>query len=274
MKNILPVYKPIGKTPLEVIRDLQASDPHYTNKRIGYAGRLDPMADGLLILLIEEANNDRKTYERMQKEYVFEVLFGVATDSYDILGKITTSVCPVHFSDSVRSNQPTFSSRFSDIIPIIEEYLQGLIGTQIQAYPPYSSPRVNGRPLFYWAREGRLNEITIPEKEITIFETELIELRSIETNQMLSQIEKRINLVHGEFRQKECISSWQQTVVELDCDHLPIARIRIRCSSGTYIRSIAHQMGIDLGVAAAAYRITRTRVDSISLTSLPEPHNL
>jgi len=52
-----------------------------------YAGRLDPMAHGVLVLLVGEENKKREKYEKFVKEYLFQCIFGVATDTYDILGR-------------------------------------------------------------------------------------------------------------------------------------------------------------------------------------------
>src|SRR5579871_234239 len=88
MQTILNLYKPIGKTPLEVIREFQIQNPEYQNVKLGYAGRLDPMAEGVLLVLVGEENKKRKEYERLKKEYEFTVLFGIETDSYDALGTV------------------------------------------------------------------------------------------------------------------------------------------------------------------------------------------
>ena len=89
MNTIILINKPISLTPLQAIRRLQSLHPELEGEKIGYAGRLDPMAEGLLLLLVSDENKKRKEYERLPKTYEFEVLLGIETDSYDVLGIIT-----------------------------------------------------------------------------------------------------------------------------------------------------------------------------------------
>ena len=65
MKKILNLYKKVGWTPLETIEKFKLKNPVYKNKRMGYAGRLDPMAEGVLIVLVEEENNENFNPERI-----------------------------------------------------------------------------------------------------------------------------------------------------------------------------------------------------------------
>ena len=67
MKNILHLYKPIGVTPFQLIQQFRIEHPEYQDIKLGYAGRLDPMADGLLLVLVGEENKKRKQYEEMLK---------------------------------------------------------------------------------------------------------------------------------------------------------------------------------------------------------------
>ena len=86
MKCILNIYKKTGETPLETINRLRADKPEYQNAKITYAGRLDPLAKGALILLAGDAVYEKEKYLKLDKEYEAEILFGFETDTYDILG--------------------------------------------------------------------------------------------------------------------------------------------------------------------------------------------
>lgn len=247
MKKILSIYKPIGKTPLEVINELKKQHPEYKNESIGYAGRLDPMAEGILLLLIGEENLKRKEYEKFPKEYEFEVLFGIETDTYDTLGII--------------KNSNTVLLDIKELEKKVQQLIPRFIGKKTQPYPPYSSPRVNGKPLFYWAREGKLDEITIPKKQIEIYTLELIETRAITASTLEQEVSRRVSLVTGDFRQEKIIEKWQEEINKLPNNVMfPIITLRISCSSGTYIRSICHELGILLHCSALAFNIKRTRV--------------
>lgn len=128
---------------------------------LGYAGRLDPMARGVLVLLVDDENKNRTQYEFFDKEYTFKCIFGLSTDTYDVLGLIqekagelsicSSSLSPEQFQQELQNH---FTTHF--------------LGKHFQLYPPYSSVRVKGKPLFQWAKEGKLDQVTIPGKNVEI----------------------------------------------------------------------------------------------------------
>lgn len=250
-QNILNLYKPVGKTPLDMIRLLQSHDNQYAHQILGYAGRLDPMAEGVLLILVGEENKKRKLYERFDKEYIFEILFGVTTDTYDPLGIVED------FQDTIQAN----------IRRKLEECQSTIIGKHEQPYPPYSSARVNGKPLFYWARENKLSKISIPVKTIEIkrFNIEAIQIETLKS--VYRDIVSKINLVNGDFRQPEILTKWEEVYRAYKTANCVIARCKVTCSSGTYIRSLVHQVGQDMGTGAIALSIKRTRVGDYQLQS-------
>lgn len=245
MENVVAVYKPLGKTPLQAVDQFKTIYPQYSHVKIGYAGRLDPMAEGILLLLLGEENLRRKEFEKLPKEYEFDVLFGISTDTYDTLGLIQQ----VQKVD----NYDELSATFRELIP-------SCIGERTQSYPPYSSPRVRGKPLFYWAREGKLHEIVIPSKQISITSFDCLSWRAISVKELLHEALQRTQLVTGEFRQTETMNSWRKELETVFQNNFPIATCRLSCSSGTYIRSIAHEIGGILGIGALAYTIKRIKV--------------
>lgn len=244
MKHIC-LYKPIAITPLQLIDRLRKQYPKYENVKLGYAGRLDPMAEGLVLVLVGEENKKRKSYEDLPKEYECEVLFGMATDTYDILGKITksqTNYIQENVESSIKMLLPTF------------------IGKHQQPYPPYSSQPVHGKPLYYWARENKLNEITIPTKEIEMYTVELLSQTKIQTKDLQIMITDRIEKVVGNFRQDEILALWHTFCKQNAEKTFSIFRFRISCSSGTYIRSFANTLGKKIQIPAIALSIKRTKI--------------
>ena len=83
---IIPIYKPIGKTPLEVIEEYKQNNKNI--KKCSYAGRLDPMASGLLILLANESCLKQNDFHNLSKIYEFKIVVGISTDTYDLLGLV------------------------------------------------------------------------------------------------------------------------------------------------------------------------------------------
>lgn len=250
MQSVINIYKPVGATPLDMIKLFQKRFPEYKDVKLGYAGRLDPMAEGLLLVLAGDENKKRKDFEKLPKTYEFEIIFGISTDSYDLLGKI------VEFKHEELS---------SDFEMGLNKVLSELIGKFNHPYPPYSSARVNGKPLFYWAREGKIKDIQIPQKEIEIYESRLLGIYYLNSVNLRKTVEEKIGKIHGEFRQKEILKDWKEFFEKYPDGIFTVATCRINCSSGTYIRSIANEIGKKLNFPACAFSIKRIAVGKYKL---------
>jgi tRNA pseudouridine(55) synthase len=243
---VLNIYKPISLTPLDAIHKLRQKFPELENETLAYAGRLDPMAEGVLLVLVGDECKKRKEYERLKKVYEVEILWGVSTDTYDVMGLITDINTQAHPKDVLAASK-------------------SFIGKQLQPYPPYSSARVNGKPLYYWARENRLDKIEIPSKEVEIFDITYIGERSVLGKEILKEINQKINKVQGKFRQDEILNKWHNILLEISDFEFRISNISVSCSSGTYMRSLAYEIGKTLRIPTLAYSIKRTQVDRFSI---------
>lgn len=245
------VYKPVSKTPLEIVDQFRHEQNVAAGVPVGYAGRLDPMAEGLLLLLVGDENKERKTYEAMEKEYEFQILFGLETDSYDLMGMITDQ------NDMVSVGETE-----------LKQAMVKFVGTWDQSYPPYSSAAVQGKPLYWWTRQGRLSEIEIPKKSVTVSRLELKKLYPISNHDVAAEAIKKIQNVHGDFRQDEIIKQYELVIERQSQQRYLLANCRIVCSSGTYVRGLAHALGRALNTPALAYSIRRTRVGSFTLSDV------
>ena len=224
---IFNIYKPIGVSPLDMIKLLKEKEP------VTYAGRLDPIAEGVLILLSQDDVHKKEEYQKLDKEYEAEILFGFKTDTYDILGL----------------TQP---------VELIKKDIESLVGEITLPLPPYSSYKIQGKPLFMWAREGKLSEIEIPARTTTVHNAEVLDSYEIGSEELLKRITDKINLVKGDFRQEEVIKSWQEVLNKKEQKYLTV-KAKFNVSSGTYIRSIAHSLrGVLLG-------LTRTKVGDFDI---------
>jgi tRNA pseudouridine(55) synthase len=242
MEKVLKLYKNLGETPLECLERFRSENPEYADVSMTYAGRLDPMAEGLLIALVGEECKKKDEYLGLDKEYIFEVLFGIQTDTYDILG-IPTLLFPRYSGKITRFDPGKF------------------IGKRIQEYPPYSSKTIAGKPLFQIAREGYLG-VEPQKREIEIYDLEILEEKGLDARTVLASVLERIGLVKGDFRQKETESGWQNLLGEIakqDLARFQIVKFKISCSSGTYIRSVANEMG------GIAWSIKRTKVGDFAI---------
>ncbi len=247
--EVLQLYKNLGETPLECIERFRHVHPEYEKIPMTYVGRLDPMAEGLLLVLAGNTR-DKKKYLEWDKTYEFEVLWGFETDTYDTLGLVTNA-----------ASMPTkLDFKMGKLLEHIQQ-------RKTQVYPPYSSRTVGGSstalgagkaPLWQWAREGKIDEIDIPTRQIKVFTIEHLDTRLISQREVLEEIRSKIALVKGDFRQKQIIKKWEEVI---DTQEMAlISSFKASVSSGTYIRSIAHEMGHYLDTSALAYSIKRTRV--------------
>jgi len=254
MKNILNLYKEQGETPLMRIERFRASNPEYRNIPLSYAGRLDPMAEGVLLVVVGEENKNKEKYLALDKEYTFEVLFGFATDTYDVLGLMTDAV--------------TRASYRSISIPTLNEYVQQLPGTRAQKYPPFSSKPLEGVPLFVKARKGEVDKnFALPEHNVTIHSAVLKGATRISAEDLLARVKQGVGRVHGDFRQEHTIALWEDTLRVLYGLSFDVATIHIVCSSGTYMRGIASDLGAQMGMPALALSITRTKAGKWGIRS-------
>jgi tRNA pseudouridine55 synthase len=239
--DTVAVYKPIGITSHQVAIRLAEK----LGTVVTHTGSLDPMAEGVLVLLIgPEAKKQQAELQAVDKEYEFDLLFGFSTDSYDALGLVTDTSTyePENFPEQT-----------------LNDLVARLTGKREQEPPPFSSIVIRGKPLFWWAREGRLDEVGLPVREIKIYKAELIRLSLITKPDLETLILKNIGLIVGDFRQDRIKENWRTALAKNPNNRFSIATIRIAVSSGSYVRSIVNELGKALGIPAVALRILRTR---------------
>ena len=244
---LINAYKPIGKTPLEVIGQLRKVEPELQDKKIGYAGRLDPMAEGVLLLMVDPETKNRDKYQKLDKSYRFQILFGIETDSLDLLGLITRT-------DDKEIHRQTLTKVIHD-----------LQGKFTLPYPAYSSKTVKGKPLFWWARNNRLDEIKIPENRSHISAIQVEDLDNISKDQLANRIEKTIPKIKGDFRQEEILEKWKEFIRETEKEYFQTTKIFVEVSSGTYVRSLTKEIAKQLNTVATTLSITRLSVGHFDL---------
>ncbi len=246
--QVLNLYKQLGETPRERLERLRAQKPHYEHEVLSYAGRLDPMAEGVMLALVGSANQRREAYLELSKEYVLDILFGFATDTYDVLGRVMES------GDGSGLRREA-----------VQKGLNEFRGHIDQEYPPYSSKTVEGKSLFEWARNNALGSLVIPSHAVTIHHIDIEKMYKVSEDVLLNYIEDGIARVTGDFRQDETLRIWKQHLKKEGDREFSCVTVRIECTSGTYARSIANALGKELGVPALALHILRTKVGEYSV---------
>ena len=252
MEKVLNLEKRMSETPLECLERFRKANPEYINEKMTYAGRLDPMAEGKLIVLVGEECKQKDKYLEMDKEYEVDILFAFKTDSYDILGLIE-EVSSIDFLVNYDISQHDIS---------LKRFLENTKGKFLQKYPIFSSKTIKGKPLFQITKDGELGQKEIPKKEVEIYKSELLKSYYISGRDLKANIMKRILLLKGDFRQEEILEKWNQELRGREEEKFLLSKIRIKCSSGTYMRTLANRLGEFLEIPALAFKIKRTQIFS------------
>ena len=196
MDGVLIVDKPAGMTSHDVVARVRRIAQE---KSVGHLGTLDPMATGVLPLVLGRFTRLAQFYNSADKRYQGAIRFGWSTDTYDAEGTALGAEQPVNFDlDALRSASRPFT---------------GLIE---QLPPPFSAKKVAGVPAYRLARKGAPVELKPRE----------VEIKSLE------------------------ITSWDGHV----------ARFTAWVSTGTYLRSLAHDLGQKMGTGAHLAELQRTAV--------------
>jgi tRNA pseudouridine55 synthase len=201
MNGVLIIDKPAGLTSHDVVNRVRRI---LDERSIGHLGTLDPMATGVLPLVIGSLTRLAQFYTTSEKTYEGTIRFGFATDTYDADGEATTTPQAV----TLRPEEvEAVAARFRGVIE--------------QTPPPFSAKKIKGVPAYKLARQQK--EVVLKPVQVEIKEFAILG-------------------------------------VETDRTHF-----RARVASGTYMRSVAHEMGRELACGAHLESLRRTSVAEFSL---------
>jgi tRNA pseudouridine(55) synthase len=251
MKDILVLEKRIGETPLQCVERFRGAHPEYAGVKMTYAGRLDPVAEGVLVVLAGDRVHNKEQFLKLPKTYECTALVGVGTDTYDVLG------VPTH---SARVSVPPPPDPLLIKEGEAEHVLRSFIGTFSQPYPPYSSKTVLGKQLHTHARQGTLADIPIPEQQVTVSDICILEVKQVPLRAVVTEIGSIIDKVSGDFRQVAIKDAWGCLLRENPEKTVDVLTFSITVSGGTYIRGIVDVWGKKIGKNACILRLKRTRV--------------
>ncbi len=252
MKKWVIIEKEVGQTPLQAVEAYKAWAPGMADVKMAYAGRLDPMASGKLLVLIGEECKKQDYYHSLDKTYEVEVLLGAGSDSGDVLGLVKTC-----------SMKKYSRMKLIGVVRSLRGYFRAL-------YPIFSSKPVNGQPLFMWALENRLDEITIPRQNGYIFSIRIkkveertgqaIHDNALEKVHSLQTVTEETKALGADFRRKDVSDTWRRFENKYAEETFTVLTITVTCSAGTYMRSVAEEIGKKLDGCALAYSIHRTHI--------------
>jgi len=236
---MLITHKKVGETPLELIDRIRLERPELASERLSYAGRLDPMAEGEMLIIVGNENNERAKFLGFDKEYEAEFLLGVSTDSNDVLGLITGE------------KEAEISLR--EISAVVQNFMK----IKYQKYPWFSSKTVFGIKLFDHFKRGNL-DIERPTRTVEIKSVEILEYSEKLSDEIQKYIFESINKVNGDFRQYETIERWREFFAKNSRQKLNTLKIKILVSSGTYIRALTENFPIP----TTLLKLNRTKIIS------------
>ncbi|MDR1354217.1 MAG: tRNA pseudouridine(55) synthase TruB [Oscillospiraceae bacterium] len=152
MNGVLGINKPPGFTSFDVVAKLRGI---LKVKKMGHAGTLDPMATGVLPILIGKATKIFDLIPDEYKEYLADFQFGIETDTLDITGQILKRTPAAVTINTINNVLPSFFGKVS------------------QKVPAYSAVKIAGRKLYELARKGLVHQT--PSREVTITKLEIKE---------------------------------------------------------------------------------------------------
>jgi tRNA pseudouridine55 synthase len=200
--GVLVIDKPAGPTSHDVVAAVRRA---LGLRRVGHTGTLDPLATGVLPLVLGRATRLASFMSGADKEYLARVRFGIATDTYDAEGRAAGGdprLVPAH-ADAIRAALPRFTGRL------------------LQQPPPFSAKKIAGTPAYELARRNAPVEIEPVEVHV------------------------------------------RDLVLQRYADG--VADLRLVCSSGFYVRSLARDLGTLLGCGAHLEALRRTRAGAFGV---------
>ncbi len=197
--GLLTLNKPKGITSTRVVEKVRRK----LKTKVGHTGTLDPIATGVLILLVGKATRFSWLFLSMDKSYRVSALLGIVTDTYDLEGSVL--------------EEKEVNVSCDDVVKILEKFR----GEMEQTPPPYSAKKIEGKRAYRLARKGIVPQLK-PVK-VKVYELKL-----------------------------------------LRCD-IPEFELYMKVSSGTYVRSLIHDIGRELSIGAVVKELTRESVGPFTL---------
>ena len=246
---VLPIDKPRQWTSFQAVNKVKAVIRNlYGLKKfkIGHAGTLDPLATGLLLVCVGKATKSIPQLQDGDKVYTGTFVLGATTPCFDLERPVDRYFPYEHISQQ-----------------LVEEKAQTFTGTLLQVPPMFSAVKIDGQRAYEYARrdqpgaaasQSRTDDptVTIQPKPVTIHSFEITafrEGRNIQNNQSIQNNRSNPITTH----------LYQNPLGEVP-PHLPQADFRIHCGKGTYIRSLARDLGLALGSGAFLSALRREQV--------------
>ena len=245
--------KQIGETPLALVNTWKSANNIALDIPASYAGRLDPMASGKLLVLLGEECKKQHLYTKLDKEYVIEVLLDARTDTGDVLG----------IPEYVQNNT-TFNASAT------RKALRAETGIHEHQYPAFSSKTVSGKPLFMYALEGMLDRIEIPTHTEAFYALTLLASHTLTTAELTERIDALLGkapttdepskVLGANFRIDAIRPAWDQVLHTHSERTYTVLTIKAVVGSGAYMRTLADRIARRLGTHGIMLSIHRSKI--------------
>ena len=206
--HTLLINKPLRWTSFDVVKKIRntlRTALQLKKIKVGHAGTLDPLADGLLIVCTGKFTKRINEFQAQEKEYTAEFTLGATTPSFDLETEVNETFDYNHITEDM-----------------LKTTAESLTGNILQTPPIYSAIKQDGKRLYEHARKGE--DVKIKERMVHVSKFEIIKVE------------------------------------------MPKVYVRIECSKGTYIRSLAQTFGKNLNSGAHLSQLTRTRIGKFELS--------
>lgn len=245
---MIAVDKPLNLTSHDVVHHARRARG---TKRVGHTGTLDPLATGVLVLCVNDSTKVVQFMERDRKSYLAWISLGAGTPTLDAEGPV----------DETAAVPPLTEAR-------VREVLAGFLGPQKQVPPQYSALQVGGVRAYAVARAG--GSLDLPARDIVIHDLELL------------GVYDRVQDAPRTFNPADWTPAESGMTFTLPeaLGEFPTLLVRAEVGSGTYLRSLARDVGAALGVPAHLSGLVRTRVgryslrDAVSLEALGDAEGI
>ena len=203
LDGLLLVDKPSGPTSHDVVAQIRR---RFRIAKVGHGGTLDPMATGLLVILLGKGTKISDRVMGHDKSYAATLRLGIETDSQDADGQVVAE----KDAAAITAEQ-------------VAAQMKARLGDQMQMPPMVSAIKIKGVPLYKLARKGETVER--PPKLIHVYRFELLDFAP------------------------------------------PDVRFVVECTKGTYVRTLAHDVGQSLGVGAHLVQLRRTKIGQLDVAN-------
>ncbi len=239
---VIPIDKPRCWTSFQAVNKVKSTLRRLygiKNIKIGHAGTLDPLATGLLLVCLGKATKRIAELQDGDKVYTATLVLGATTPCYDLERPIDAYYPYEHITR-----------------PMLEQAIEGFVGTIEQVPPIFSAVKINGQRAYQYARADNPDASPTP-KPVHIHSIAVTDFRTGTEPPADSELQTQ----NSELPTSHLYNNPQGTVP----GHLPQANLRIHCGKGTYIRSLARDLGLALGSGAFLSALRREQVGSYTV---------